>query len=423
MLRQGNRMEPGKKVTTSASTIQEKGAESPRFWTPNIILLAITVFSVSLGQGLAGGVGTNFLVHGLGLDGQQILWLSGIREIPGLLLVFLAVLLVRLPLSRQAGLSLVLMAVGYGCYSLVRSYTSLIAVALVASMGFHTWAPVSSALAMKLVDREQSGRILGRMRSVTALAGAVGMGVVIVLSDRLGLRPFYTMSGVALALGAVLVLRLPSNIGSTLTRTTRMVFKRRYWIYYVLVFFEGSRTQVFFTFGTWVLVQFHQVSAAQLSMLMLTNRLVSFAVAPRVGDLIDRLGERSVLSVSYVGLAAGFVGYAVFHNVWLLALMYILINLLLMSRIALDTYVNRIASSEELAPTLSTGVSLNHITSVGMSLVAGILVNSLGYEVLCLAAAVMILASVPFALALGTEPQTCVDGMRRGPRLGSDSAA
>lgn len=379
-----------------------------RFWTPNIILLAVTVFSVSLGQGLAGGVGTNFLVDELGLDGQQILWLAGIREVPGLLLVFLAAFVMRLPLSRRAGVSLILMAVGYGCYSLVHSYAALIAVSLVASVGFHNWFPTSSALGMGLVQREDSGRVLGRMRAVTGLAGVLGMGLVILLSDRLGLRPFYLMGAVAMALGAALVLRLPTDIGANIAASSRMVFKKRYWLYYALVFFEGSRTQVFRTFGTWVLVQFYQVTAAQLATLMIISRMVGFIGAPRVGDWIDRLGERAVLSGSYLGLAAGFVGYAVFRNVWLLALAYIAINLLLMSRIGLDTYVNRIASPEELAPTLTTGVSLNHITSVGMSLLAGSLVNSLGYQALCLAAAVMILLSVPFALSLRTPP---------GPRL------
>jgi predicted MFS family arabinose efflux permease len=239
---------------------------------------------------------------------------------------------------------------------------------------------------------------------VTGLAGVVGMGVVILLSDRLGLRPFFLMSAVALTLGAALVLRLPRDIGANITESSRMVFKKRYWLYYVLVFFEGSRTQVFRTFGTWVLVQFYHVTAARLAMLMILSRMVAFVCAPRVGDWIDRLGERTILTGSYLGLAAAFVGYAVFHNVWLLALLYVLVNLLLMSRIGLDTYVNRIAPPEELSPTLSTGVSLNHITSVGMSLIAGGLVNTLGYEALCLAAAAVILLSVPFAYSLRITP-------------------
>ena len=373
-----------------------------RFWTANVILLAVTVFSASLGQGLQGGVSTNFLVEELGLDGQQVLWLAGIREAPGLLLVFLAALIVRLPLSRRAGVALLLMALGYGFYTLVYSYTALIAVALVASTGFHNWFPVSSALSLGLAEKRHSGRILGRMRAVGALAGVAGMGTVILLSDRLGLRPFYLMCAVAMALAAAVVFRLPTDIGASVTESSRMVFKKRYWLYYVLVLFEGSRTQVFFTFGSWVLVQFYEVTAAQLATLMIASRMVSFVGAPRIGEWIDRLGERRVLTGSYLGLAAGFVGYATFHHVWLLGLTYIAMNFLLMSRIALDTYVNRIAPAEELYPTLSTGVSINHVTSVGMSVLAGSLVNSVGYETLCLGGAAMILLSVPFVLSLGT---------------------
>ena len=372
-----------------------------RFWTVNVILLAATVFLASLGQGLQGGVSTNFLVHELGLDGQQMLWLAGIREIPGLLMIFLAVLFTRLPLSRRAGVALLLMALGFGSYALAHSYMALIGAALVASTGFHNWFPVYSALGMGLVEREHSGRILGRIGAVGALAGVAGMGMVILLSDRLGLRPFYLMSAVALVLGVIIVLRLPTQLGSNYTEAPGMVFKKRYWLYYVLVLFEGSRTQVFFTFGSWVLVQFHQVTAAQLATLMIVSRMVGFVGAPRVGDWIDRLGERRVLAGSYLGLAAGFVGYATFRHVWLLAFTYIAMNFLLMSRIGLDTYVNRIAPREELYPTLTAGMSINHITSVGISLVAGSLVNSLGYQVLCIWAAVMILLSVPFVLSMG----------------------
>lgn len=371
-----------------------------RFWTANVILLASAIFCASLGQGLQGGVSTNFLVQELGLDGQQILWLAGIREAPGLVAVVLAALIMRLPLARRAAVALLLMALGFGCYALVHSYLALIVVALVASVGFHNWFPVSSALSMGLVKRQASGRIQGRMRAVTALAGLAGMGLVILLSGRIGLRPFFLMAALALVAGAVVVLRLPNDIGASIAETPRMVFKRRYWLYYVLVFFEGSRTQVFFTFGSWVLVEFYQVTAAQLATLMIVSRMVGFLTAPRVGDWIDRLGERRVLTGSYLGLAAGFVGYATFRHVWLLAPTYVIMNFLLVSRIGLDTYVNRITPREELSPTLAAGVSINHVTSVGMTLIAGSLVNSLGYQGLCLGAAAIILLSVPFALSV-----------------------
>jgi len=66
----------------------------------------------------------------------------------------------------------------------------------------------------------------------------------------------------------------------------------------------------------------------------------------------------------------------------------------------LSSYVNRIAPRQELTPTLSAGVSVNHITSVSMSLLAGTLLSIVGYEALCWGAAVVIMLSVPFALAI-----------------------
>jgi hypothetical protein len=51
-------------------------------------------------------------------------------------------------------------------------------------------------------------------------------------------------------------------------------------------------------------------------------------------------------------------------------------------------------------PTLSAGVSINHVSSVTVSLLAGSLLTLLGYERLSWAAAGVIFLSVPFALAI-----------------------
>jgi hypothetical protein len=69
----------------------------------------------------------------------------------------------------------------------------------------------------------------------------------------------------------------------------------------------------------------------------------------------------------------------------------------------LSTYVNRIAPPEELTPTLTTGVSVNHITSVGMSFLAGALLPIVGYKALAWGVVVMVLLSVPFTLAMKTQ--------------------
>jgi predicted MFS family arabinose efflux permease len=381
-------------------------------WGRNLVVLAITVFLASLGQGLLGGVSTNFFVDVLGLSGKQVLWLAGIREIPGLSLVLIAALISHWPLRQRATAALLLMGVGYGLYALVHSYTALLGMAIVGSLGFHNWMPVQSALGLALAKREHSGRVLGTLGSMAALASLTGMGVTAALSARLPLRFFYVLGGVAMFVGGLLVSRIPASVGESRVVQPRILFKKRYWLYYVLTFFEGSRTQVFGTFGTLVLVADYGLKAPQITLLLFVSGVVNFVLAPRLGHLLDRVGERTMLALSYVGLALCFVGYATVHNVWFLALMLIGINLLVTLSMGLSTYVNRIAPREEVAPTLSTGVSVNHVTSVSMSLVAGTLLGIVGYEWLCWGAAAVIVLSVPFALgikvAVPVPPETPV---------------
>jgi len=370
-------------------------------WSRHLVTLAMTVFCTRLGQGLMSGASTNFFVDVIGLSGSQVLWLAGIREIPGLALMFVAALLHFLPISRRAVLSLALMGVGYGLYSLVNSYAALIAVALVASLGFHNWNPVQSSLALAMAKRKDSGRVLGSLASVGSLASIVGMGFVAVLSARISLRTMYALAGALIVVASVVVSRMPKTIGNYGDpKMPRVLLRRKYWLYYVLILFEGSRTQVFGTFGILVLVQYYGLEVRQVSALLVLSGLLNFALAPRLGRLVDRLGERSVLSVSYALMALCFVGYATVHQAWFLAVMLIGINLLVTLRIGLSSYVNRLAPKEELTPTLSAGVSINHITSVTMSFLAGTLLQVIGYEGLCWGAAGIIVLSIPFALAL-----------------------
>lgn len=370
--------------------------ETGRVWTKNLITLAAASFFVQLGMGFQNGVATNFYVQELGLGGDLILWLAGIREIPGLLLMFLAALLSRLPLARRGVVSVLLMALGYGLWALVHSYTALIACALIASVGFHLWTPLIASIGMGLVDKARCGAVLGRLNSIGALAALGGMLLISQTVDKLGLRVFFILSGIALVVAAALLWLLPTKLNHDGPQK-KLVFRPRYWLYYTLTFFEGSRTQVFFAFASWVLVEFYGMDASKLPLLLVASGLVNWIGAPVMGAWIDRLGERRILLGSYLGLALAFVGYATLHNVWLLCGLYVIINYLVISREALNTYINRIALPGELVPTLSAGVSVNHITSVTMSFLAGTLLRVVGYETLSWGVAVMILLSCPFA--------------------------
>jgi predicted MFS family arabinose efflux permease len=377
-----------------------RGLVKGSFWNKSLILLMVSVFFNGFGVGIIAGTSTNFFVQVLKLTGSQVLWMQGLREIPGLLLVLIAAVISRLPLTWRAFGSVMVMGIGYALFAAVHSYGGLVAMAIAASIGFHVWMPLQSTLGMHLCNKEDSGKVMGALSAAGALASFAGIGGVAIFASILPLRWFFIVAGLLIILAGVLLLRLPKALGHTKIPQPRLFFRRRYWLYYVLTFFEGSRIQLFAAFGTLILVQSYSFTTQQISLLLLTSGLVNFIAAPIFGRLLDRVGERRVLAVSYTALALCFVGFATIRTGLWLGVLLIGINLLTMLSMGLSTYVNRISLAGELAPTLNSGVSVNHVTSVGMSFVAGALLKQVGYEALCWGAVVIIMASVPFALAI-----------------------
>ena len=377
----------------------------------NLIVMLVAVFVMRFGEGILGGVRTNFFLDTLGLSAGQVLWLEGIRELPGLALVFIAALTMHLPLSRRAAISVLVMGIGYGLQSSVRSYGALLVVAVVASFGMHGYQPLHPALGISLTTRDKAGRVMGALASAGALATITGMGAVALASGlaarqpavgALSLRLPYVAGGALIILAAALMWRLPTDIGHTETPPQRLLFRRRYWLFYVLTFFEGARKQVLSGLGTLVLVQNHGWQVWQVSALLVVSSILSMLTAPLLGYCVDRFGERVTTPASYAGLALCCVGFAVLSNAWFLAGLWVAIKLLLTLGLGLSTYVGRTAPREELTPTLSAGVSINHISSVLMPMLSGLLMPIISYSGVFLLTAGILLASVPFARALRT---------------------
>ncbi|HOU13427.1 MAG TPA: MFS transporter [Anaerolineae bacterium] len=375
-------------------------------WSRNLTLFACAVFLDRFGQGILGGARMNFFVDTLGLSNSQVLWLEGIREVPGLVLIFIAALTMLLPLAWQGAVALLLMGAGFTLYAVVGSYSALLVVVMVDSLGFHLWTPLNSAIGMSLSAKKNTGQVLGMLASVGSLASIVGMIAISVISrffETMPLTNYYVIGGVSIMLAALLVARLPKNLGATKEKPARILLKRRYWLYYVLIFFSGARKLVLGSFITLVLVQDYDLKVWQVSTLMLVSSVLTLLISPVLGGLIDRLGERVTTPASYAILALCCVGYAVIPNLWVLLVLWTLIKLAAPLGMGLSTYVYRTAPPEELAPTLTAGVTFDHISSVSVPFLAGALLPIIDYSGVFLATAALILLSIPFARALQVQ--------------------
>ena len=107
----------------------------------------------------------------------------------------------------------------------------------------------------------------------------------------------------------------------------------------------------------------------------------------------------------YVTVTVLFLGYAFLRGRYLLYAVYVLDNATFVFNTGLTTYVNKIAPKSEHRPTLSMGVAANHIASVTMPFLGGILWTVLGYQWAFLVGIPAAAASIAIVLKMprGTE--------------------
>ena len=79
----------------------------------------------------------------------------------------------------------------------------------------------------------------------------------------------------------------------------KVIFRKKYWIYYFLTFMAGARRQIFIAFAVFLLVKKFEFSIQEVTVLFVINNVINYFLSPLIGKSIIRFGERKVLSVEY----------------------------------------------------------------------------------------------------------------------------
>ena len=101
-----------------------------------------------------------------------------------------------------------------------------------------------------------------------------------------------------------------------------------------------------------------------------------------------------MLSLSYIGLFFVFLGYAVVQHRPMLYALYCIDNMIFFGGIALTTYLHKIAPEEDIKPTLSMGVTMNHVAAVIAPFVGGLAWHFFGYQVIFFSGAALAFISL-----------------------------
>jgi len=379
-----------------------------------LLFIAFASGFVGVALTLQIALNSNFLVGEIGISGMQAGFLEAVRESCGIAALGIFVLVAGLAEPMIAALFLVLVALGMGSYSYAPTYAAVMLFSLTWSVGFHVWTPLPNSMTLALAEPGRAGASLGRVAAAGALGSAAGLAIAFLLTV-LGvhIRLLYLVAGASALLGAAACLGITRKLR---TEGPSFVFRRKYARYYVLNFLEGWRKQIAIAFGGFMLVKLHGAGLLEILVLSAVIQGIGYFLSPRVGRLIDRVGERKVLVFYYSFVTLMFIGYAFLQGKYILYAVYILDNATFVFNTGLTTYVNKIAPKSEHRPTLSMGVAANHVASVTMPFVGGILWATLGYRwafligIPAAAASISIVMGMPRGTAIApTYPADCAE--------------
>ena len=173
----------------------------------------------------------------------------------------------------------------------------------------------------------------------------------------------------------------------------KMIFKKRYGLFYFLTFMAGARRQIFVAFAVFLLVKKFNFSIQEITILFIINNVINYFLSPIIGKAIIRYGEQIVLSLEYFSLIFIFILYATIESKLIIAILYILDHIFFNFAIAIRTYFQKIGDPADIAPSMAVGFTINHIAAVAIPAAGGIL-WMLDYRIPFIAGAVLSLFSL-----------------------------
>ena len=315
----------------------------------------------------------NFAVEAVGLEGNHIGIIQSIREIPGFLTFLVVFILLIIKEHRLSALSIVILGLGMAATGLLPTYFGLIFSTLIMSFGFHYFDTTCGSLTLQYFDEKTSPWVFGKLSSLASITN-IGVGILIYCTASLlnFIQIYLLIGSLILAAGLWGLFQDPTDI-DLVPQHRKMIFRKKYGLYYFLTFMAGARRQIFMAFAVFLMVKEFQFSVREVTTLFVINNVMNYFLFPLIGKGIIRFGERKILSIEYFSLIFIFVAYATVQSKWLIMILYLLDQVFYNFHIAIQTYFQKIGDPKDIASSISVSFTINHIAAVVLPAIGGAL--------------------------------------------------
>lgn len=329
-------------------------------------LLALMAIAATLAFSVWQVLLNNFAIEQVAFSGREIGILQSLREVPGFLAFTAVFVLLIVREQHFALLSVGLLGIGVALTGFLPYEYGFYFTTVLMSIGFHYFYTLQQSLTLQWIEADRAPLVMGRLSSISSMAALLAFGLVWLCIRFLEMdyRWLYLAAGaIAVVLVAGAWAWFP-QFRQKVPQRKHLLLRRRYWLFYALTFMSGARRQIFMVFAGFLMVEKFGFSAANIALLFIFNHVINVVVAPKVGKLIARFGERRMLTIEYLGLIVVFTAYAFVETAWVAAMLYVLDHILFAMAIAIRSYFQKIADPADIASTSGVSFTINHIAAV-----------------------------------------------------------
>ena len=331
----------------------------------------------------------NFINGRFQLTGFQRSLLEFPRELPGVLCVFVTALLWFLCSRRLGAFALLLGVAGALLIGFIPSTYAVMALCLfVYSLGQHLFMPVASTIGMELAHEGKTGRRLGQLNAIRNFAAILGSFLVFLGFRFLGFTFQHTFALTAIGLAVAAGLMFAMKPDAVKKPKAFLKLHREYRLFYILNILSGSRKQLFITFAPWVIVTIFKQPTQTMATLLTIGGVIGILFQPLLGRAIDRFGERIILMCEGALLVVVCLGYGFSRFIFPAGTaflftcgFYLLDSMLFSVSMARSMYIKKIAKDPaDVQPALTAGVTIDHVFSISVALLGGVIWNVFGFQ-------------------------------------------